>query len=126
MAAEKIFSGRGGETGEGNGVGKFDDLLKFISVGDQTVGPVCARDFYCGYGQIAVCGSDDQGRRLKRCRGRGFCGDNAIEKFERGVGFDVLVATPGAMKDLSKLGKMLGPRFDAEPSQDCDFEVAAR
>ena len=37
--------------------------------------------------------------------------DELIEKISKGwLDFDVLVATPDAMKDLTKLGKMLGPK----------------
>ena len=38
-------------------------------------------------------------------------GDDLIEKISKGwFEFDVLVATPDTMKDLSKLGKILGPK----------------
>jgi large subunit ribosomal protein L1 len=38
-------------------------------------------------------------------------GDDLIDKISKGfVDFDVLVATPDMMKDLSKLGKVLGPK----------------
>lgn len=37
--------------------------------------------------------------------------DDVIEKISKGwMDFDVLVATPDAMKDLTKLGKVLGPK----------------
>jgi large subunit ribosomal protein L1 len=38
-------------------------------------------------------------------------GADLIEKIEKGfLGFDCLIATPDMMKDLSRLGKLLGPR----------------
>jgi large subunit ribosomal protein L1 len=38
-------------------------------------------------------------------------GTDLIQKIEQGfLGFDCLIATPDMMKDLSKLGKVLGPR----------------
>lgn len=37
--------------------------------------------------------------------------EDLIEKISKGwLGFDILVCTPDAMKDLSKLGKVLGPK----------------
>ncbi|HVC08849.1 MAG TPA: 50S ribosomal protein L1 [Elusimicrobiota bacterium] len=38
-------------------------------------------------------------------------GDDLVEKISKGfLDFDVLVATPDAMRDLAKLGKVLGPK----------------
>jgi len=55
-----------------------------------------------------------KGEKVKEAKDAGadFCGENdLIEKIQKGwLGFDVLVATPDAMKDLSKLGKLLGPK----------------
>ncbi|MDI6641358.1 MAG: 50S ribosomal protein L1 [Elusimicrobiota bacterium] len=55
-----------------------------------------------------------KGEKLKEAESSGanFVGsDDLIEKIQKGfLEFDVLVATPDAMKDLSKLGKLLGPR----------------
>lgn len=55
-----------------------------------------------------------KGEKLKEAQSAGadFQGENdLIEKIQKGwFGFDILVATPDAMKDLSKLGKVLGPK----------------
>ena len=55
-----------------------------------------------------------KGEKLKEAEAAGAdaAGDaDLIEKISKGwLDFDVLVATPDAMKDLSKLGKVLGPK----------------
>ncbi|MFH1368090.1 MAG: 50S ribosomal protein L1 [Elusimicrobiota bacterium] len=55
-----------------------------------------------------------KGEKLKEAEAAGAdsAGDvELIEKISKGwLDFDVLVATPDSMKDLSKLGKMLGPK----------------
>jgi large subunit ribosomal protein L1 len=55
-----------------------------------------------------------KGEKLKEAEAAGAdaAGDaDLIEKISKGwLDFDVLVATPDAMKDLSKLGKLLGPK----------------
>ena len=54
------------------------------------------------------------GEKLKEAEASGadFVGtEDLIEKISKGwLDFDVLVATPDTMKDLSKLGKVLGPQ----------------
>src|SRR5258708_20861518 len=55
-----------------------------------------------------------KGEKVKEAEAAGAdaAGDaEIIEKISKGwLDFDVLVATPDAMKDLSKLGKVLGPK----------------
>jgi large subunit ribosomal protein L1 len=55
-----------------------------------------------------------KGEKVKEAAAAGadLAGDaDVIEKISKGwLDFDVLVATPDAMKDLSKLGKILGPK----------------
>ncbi len=56
-----------------------------------------------------------QGENIAKAKAAGadFVGaQDLIEKIEKEnfLGFDVIVATPDMMKDLSKLGKVLGPR----------------
>src|SRR5579872_2206440 len=55
-----------------------------------------------------------KGEKVKDAEAAGadVAGDaDVIEKISKGwIDFDVLVATPDAMKDLSKLGKVLGPK----------------
>jgi len=55
-----------------------------------------------------------KGEKIKEAEASGadLAGDaDLIEKISKGwLDFDVLVATPDAMKDLSKLGKVLGPK----------------
>src|SRR4029077_4052805 len=55
-----------------------------------------------------------KGEKIKEAEAAGadLAGDaDVIEKISKGwMDFDVLVASPGAMKDLTKLGKVLGPK----------------
>jgi large subunit ribosomal protein L1 len=55
-----------------------------------------------------------KGEKIREAQAAGadFAGEaDLIEKIAKGwLGFDVLVATPDAMKDLTKLGKILGPK----------------
>ncbi|MBU0604801.1 MAG: 50S ribosomal protein L1 [Candidatus Omnitrophica bacterium] len=67
-----------------------------------------------GTGKKVVVAVFCKGEEEKRARDAGadFIGsDELIAKVQGGwVGFDVAIATPEMMKDLSKLGKILGPR----------------
>ncbi|HBU69467.1 MAG TPA: 50S ribosomal protein L1 [Elusimicrobia bacterium] len=55
-----------------------------------------------------------RGEKQKEAQASGadeFGAEDLIEKISKGwIDFDVLVATPDTMKDLSKLGKVLGPK----------------
>lgn len=55
-----------------------------------------------------------KGEKLKEAESSGadyYGGDEFIDKIGKGwLDFDVIIATPDVMRDLSKLGKILGPR----------------
>lgn len=67
-----------------------------------------------GLGKKKVVAVIAKGEKIKDAQAAGadFVGDNdLIDKISKGwTDFDVLVATPDMMKDLSKLGKVLGPK----------------
>lgn len=60
---------------------------------------------------VAVVAKGEKVREAEKA-GADFVGESdLIEKISKGwLGFDVLVATPDAMKDLARLGKILGPK----------------
>lgn len=61
---------------------------------------------------ILVIADDPEKQKEATKAGADFVGfSDMIEKIQEGwFGFDILVATPGAMRDLSKLGRVLGPK----------------
>ncbi len=67
-----------------------------------------------GTGKTKIVAVVAKGEKVKEAQAAGadFFGDaDLIEKITKGwLGFDVLVATPDAMKDMAKLGKTLGPK----------------
>ena len=98
---------------------KFDETVELhVRLGidpkqtDQTVrGTVVLPQ---GSGKTRIVAVVAKGEKVKEAEAAGadFYGENdLIEKIQKGwMDFDVLVATPDAMKDLSKLGKILGPK----------------
>lgn len=67
-----------------------------------------------GLGKKKVIAVIAKGEKVKDAQSAGadFVGDSdLVEKISKGwTDFDILVATPDMMKDLSKLGKVLGPK----------------
>lgn len=60
--------------------------------------------------RILVLAQGDQAREAEEA-GADFVGKEFIEKIEGGwLDFDVAIATPDLMKDVAKLGRVLGPR----------------
>ena len=98
---------------------KFDETVEIhIRLGidpkksDQIVRGVVVLP--AGIGKTRKVAVIAKGEKLKEAEesGADFVGsEELIEKISKGwLDFDVLVATPDVMKDLSKLGKLLGPK----------------
>lgn len=98
---------------------KFDETVELhVRLGidskqtDQTIRGTVVLP--AGTGKSKTVAVAAKGEKIKEAQSAGadFYGENdLIEKIQKGwFGFDVLVATPDAMKDLSKLGKILGPK----------------
>ena len=98
---------------------KFDETIEIhIRLGidpkqsDQTIrGTVTLPN---GIGKSRKVAVIARGEKIKEAEASGADvagAEDLVEKISKGwLDFDVLVATPDAMKDLSKLGKVLGPK----------------
>ena len=102
-----------------NATAKFDETVELhVHLGvdpkktDQNVRGTAVLPKGLGKSKVVVVIA--KGEKAKDALGAGadMAGDNdLIEKISKGwTDFDVLVATPDMMKDLSKLGKVLGPK----------------
>ncbi len=102
-----------------NAIAKFDETVELhVRLGvdpkktDQSVRGVVVLPK--GSGKKKIIAVVAKGEKVKDAEkaGADFAGDaDLIEKISKGwTDFDVLVATPDVMKDLSKLGKVLGPK----------------
>ncbi|MFH1541244.1 MAG: 50S ribosomal protein L1 [Elusimicrobiota bacterium] len=98
---------------------KFDETVEIaIRLGidpkqtDQTVRGTVVLPYGTGKTKKVVVVA--KGEKLKEAEMSGadfFGSEDMIEKISKGwLGFDCIIATPDIMKDLSKLGKLLGPR----------------
>lgn len=98
---------------------KFDETVEIaIRLGidpkqtDQTVRGAVSLPH--GIGKTKKVAVIAKGEKLKEAEDAGadFVGsEDLLEKISKGwLGFDAIIATPDCMKDLAKLGKILGPR----------------
>ncbi len=118
-ATKKLPLLNAAETVKKNATAKFDETVELhIKLGvdvkktDQQVrGSTLLPK---GSGKTKIVAVIAKGEKVKEAQSAGadFVGDNdLIEKIQKGwMEFDTLVATPDVMKDLTKLGKVLGPR----------------
>ncbi|MCA9396927.1 MAG: 50S ribosomal protein L1 [Candidatus Omnitrophica bacterium] len=61
--------------------------------------------------RVVVLTRDESGKAAKEAGADEVGGDELVEKIMKGwLEFDVVVATPSMMKDIAKLGRVLGPR----------------
>jgi large subunit ribosomal protein L1 len=98
---------------------KFDETVEMhVKLGvdpkqsDQNVRGTCVLPNGTGKNKRVVVVAKGEKIKEAEAAGADLAGDaDIIEKISKGwLDFDVLVATPDAMKDLTKLGKVLGPK----------------
>jgi large subunit ribosomal protein L1 len=102
-----------------NATAKFDETVEIhVRLGvdpkqsDQNVRGTVVLPNGTGKSKKVVVVAKGEKAKEAESAGADLAGDaEVIEKISKGwLDFDVLVATPDAMKDLSKLGKVLGPK----------------
>jgi large subunit ribosomal protein L1 len=102
-----------------NAVAKFDETVELhVRLGvdpkktDQSVRGVAVLPKGLGKKKVVAVIAKGDKQKDAQDNGADFVGDaDLVEKISKGWSeFDVLVATPDVMKDLSKLGKILGPK----------------
>jgi large subunit ribosomal protein L1 len=102
-----------------NATAKFDETIELhVRLGvdpkqsDQNVRGTVALPNGTGKSKRVVVVAKGEKTKEAEAAGADLSGDaDVIEKISKGwLDFDVLVATPDAMKDLTRLGKVLGPK----------------
>ena len=102
-----------------NATAKFDETVEFhvrlgidVKKTDQHVRGATLLPHGTGKSKTVAVIAKGEKIREAQAAGAEHAGEaDLIEKISKGwLGFDVLVATPDAMKDLTKLGKVLGPK----------------
>lgn len=102
-----------------NATAKFDETVELhVNLGvdpkktDQSVRGSTVLPKGLGKKKTVVVIAKGEKQKEAQAAGADFIGEaDIIEKISKGwLDFDVLVATPDVMKDLTKLGKVLGPR----------------
>ena len=102
-----------------NATAKFDETVELhVRLGvdpkktDQSVRGTSVLPKGLGKKKVVVVIAKGEKAKEAVAAGADFAGDaDIVEKISKGwTDFDVLVATPDVMKDLSKLGKILGPK----------------
>ena len=98
---------------------KFDPTVEIqcklgvdLSANDQVVRGTAVLPHGCGkMPKVIVFTKDESGKAAKEAGADLVGGDDLIEKIMGGwMDFDVAISTPTMMKDVGKLGKVLGPR----------------